>query len=79
MPKKRSIHVSLNKGSGRKWKITQNSKVVSTHNTQKLAEQAGKSVAKKARAELVTHGEDGKIRSKDSFGNDPRSIKDTEH
>jgi hypothetical protein len=52
---------------------------VSTHRTQKLAEDAGRPLAKKNHSELITHGKDGKIRSKDSFGNDPASIKDTEH
>ena len=47
--------------------------------TQKTAEQAGRSIAKKTHTELITHGTDGKIRSKDSFGNDPSSIKDKEH
>ena len=79
MSRKKSVHISLNKESGRKWKVTQNSEVLSTHNTQKTAEQAGRSIAKKTHTELVTHGTDGKIRSKDSFGNDPSSIKDKEH
>ncbi len=79
MPSKKSVHISLNKGSGRKWKVTRNSKTLSTHNTQKVAENTGRSIAKKAHTELVTHGIDGRIRSKDSFGNDPSSIKDTEH
>ncbi len=79
MLRKKPIHVSLNKGSGRKWKVTQCGEVVSTHNTQKLAEQAGKSIAKKAHTELITHGIPGRFRSKDSHGNDPISIKDKEH
>ena len=29
MPSKKSVHVSLNKGNGRKWKVTQNSEVLS--------------------------------------------------
>ena len=45
----------------------------------KAAEQTGRGIAKKAHTELATHGMDGKIRSKDSFGNDPFSIKDKEH
>ena len=79
MPRKKSVHISLNKGGGRKWKVTKNSIALSTHNTQKAAEHAGRSIAKKTHTELVTHGTDGKIRSKDSFGNDPSSIRDKEH
>ena len=75
MPRKKSVHISLNKGNGKKWKVSEGGKVLSTHDTQK----AGKSIAKKTHTELVTHGMDGKIRSKDSFGNDPSSIKDKEH
>lgn len=77
MPK--NIHVSRNRGTGRKWKATKGGQVLSTHNTQKAAEIAGRKIAKKNKVELVTHGLDGKFRSKDSFGNDPTSIKDTEH
>ena len=76
---KKDVHISLNKGPGRKWKATQGGQILSTHNTQKAAEIAGRKTAKKDKSELVTHGLDGKIRSKDSGGNDPASIKDREH
>ena len=79
MPRKNNVHISLNKGKGEKWKVTQGRETVSTHRTQKNAEAKGRSIAKKDRVDLVTHSTDGKIRSKDSFGNDPRSIKDTEN
>ena len=66
--------ISLNTGSkGGKWKTTQGGKTISTHKTQETAETKGRRIAKRDGAELVTHGMDGKIRSKDSFGNDPRS------
>lgn len=39
----------------------------------------GKALAKKARSELIVKNGEGRIRSKDSFGNDPPSRKDTEH
>ena len=77
MPK--NIHISLNKGLGRKWKVAQGGQTLSTHNTQKAAELKGRKIAKKNKSDLVTHGSNGKIRSKDSFGNDPLSIKDKEH
>ena len=50
-----------------------------THRTQQDAIAAGKAIAQRERSDLVVHGEDGKIRSKDSYGNDPRSIRDREH
>lgn len=43
--------------------------------TQKEAIQVGREFAKKEKAELVIHGENGKIRQKDSFGNDPYPAK----
>ncbi len=47
----------------------------SSHATQKEAEKKGRAVAKKDKAEFVLHGRDGKIRLKNSYGNDPRSRK----
>ena len=46
---------------------------VSEHATQAKAETAARRLAKKERAELVVKGRDGRIKRKDSFGNDPRS------
>lgn len=57
-------------------------KASSIHSTQKAAEQAARSMLKnQGGGELTTKGVDGKIRSKDTIGlgNDPKSIKDTEH
>ena len=36
-------------------------------------------IAKHERSEVVIHGRDGKIRDKDSYGNDPCPPKDTKH
>jgi hypothetical protein len=47
---------------------------LSTHSTQTEATDAGRAQAKKDKAELVIHGKDGKIRAKDSEGNDPRDV-----
>ena len=43
----------------------------STHETQAEAVEAGRAAAKKARGELLIHAEDGTIRERDSYGNDP--------
>lgn len=43
--------------------------------TQKAAEQFGRTLAKRERVELVIAGRDGTIRQRDSYGNDPRSSK----
>jgi uncharacterized protein YdaT len=47
--------------------------------TQKEAIDSAKSVAQRKKSEVVVHGKDGKIRSKDSYGRDPISTKDKEH
>lgn len=52
-------------------------RATSLHNTQKEAQQAGRDLARKQGVEVVVHGKDGSIRNPNSYGNDPRSIKDT--
>ena len=47
--------------------------------TQKEAIESAVEVAKRQGGEVVVHGKDGKIRSKDSYGNDPNPPKDSEH
>ncbi|MDX1914842.1 MAG: DUF2188 domain-containing protein [Methylophilus sp.] len=44
--------------------------------TQKEAIDYGRQVAKNQGAEFYVHGKDGKIRTKDSYGNDPYPPKD---
>jgi uncharacterized protein YdaT len=43
----------------------------SHHDTQKEAIDAATEIAKNQKSEVVIHGEDGKIRDKNSYGNDP--------
>lgn len=64
-----------------KWAVhgERNTKDTKIFNTQKEAEDYARKIAKNQKSELITQDRKGKIRSKDSFGNDPRSIKDTEH
>jgi hypothetical protein len=77
MAKKHDVHVSRSTtGSG--WKVTQSGQRISTHRTQQNAIDRGRQEAKQDRVDLVTHGRDGKIRSKDSFGNDPLPPRDRE-
>ena len=47
--------------------------------TQAKAILRGRRLAKQSRGELTIYGTDGRIRSKDSYGKDPSSIRDTEH
>jgi hypothetical protein len=79
MAKKHDVHVSPKGGDHKGWKVTQSGRVESTHHTQQAAIDAGKREAKRDAVDLVTHGRDGKIRSKDSYGNDPNPPRDTEH
>lgn len=48
-----------------------NSKATTVQPTQKKAIDAAKPIAKAGGSEVVIHGRDGKIRAKDSYGNDP--------
>ena len=43
----------------------------SNHSTQAQAIQAGRNITRQQHGELVIHGEDGRIRARDSYGNDP--------
>ncbi len=72
-------HVSKNtQGSG--WKVTVGGRTTSTHRTQKNADVEAQRSAKKVGADVVVHGRDGKIRSKDTYGKpDPNPPKDTEN
>ncbi|AMR78067.1 DUF2188 domain-containing protein [Cupriavidus nantongensis] len=45
-----------------------------TYDTQEEAVAAGTERAKLKQVELFIHGRDGKIRERNSFGNDPRDI-----
>jgi len=54
-------------------------KATKVFKTQSEAEQYGRELAKKEKTEFVLHGKDGKIREKDSYGNDPFPPRDEEH
>ena len=55
------------KGSG-------NSKATAVTNTQAEAIKIARGIAKNQQSELIIHGTNGKIRQKDSHGNDPKNI-----
>ncbi len=48
-----------------------NSKATSVHPTQAEAIQRGREIAQNQKSELLIHGENGRIREKNSYGNDP--------
>lgn len=48
-----------------------NSRDTSVHQTQHQAIERAREIAQNQRSEVVIHGEDGRIRDKNSYGNDP--------
>lgn len=78
MARKHDVHISKVPG-GSRWKVSQHGDVLSTHNRQDNAITKGRTEAQHDKVDLVVHGRDGRIRSKDSFGNDPLPPRDREH
>jgi hypothetical protein len=56
-------------------KVAGNEKATKVTATQKEAENAAIKIATNQKSEVVIHGRDGKIREKNSYGNDPSKIK----
>jgi len=54
-------------------------RVSSVHRRQSDAIDAGRTMARRERTELIIHGEDGKIRDSDSYGSDPFPPRDRKH
>ena len=72
-------HVTKHQGGGWQVKGAGNEKATKVTETQKQAINAAKEIAKHQKSEVVIHGIDGKIRDKDSYGNDPNPPKDTKN
>lgn len=74
---KKNVHVVPD---GNKWAVKpEGQKPTSTHRTQQAAIDKAKATAKKNESEVVIHRPDGRIRDKDSYGNDPNPPKDHKH
>ena len=56
-----------------------NKKNTANTRTQGEAINIAREIAKNQKSEVVIHRPDGRIRDKDSYGNDPSNIKDTKH
>jgi len=52
-----------------------NSKDTSVHGTQAEAAERAREIARNQQSEVLIHGRDGKIRERDSYGNDPNPPK----
>jgi len=48
-----------------------NSKATSVHSTQEGAIEKARDIARNQQSELLIHGSNGRIRERDSYGNDP--------
>lgn len=48
-----------------------NERATSVHSTQREAIDAGRSIARNQGSELLVHGENGRIRERSTYGNDP--------
>ena len=75
---KKNVHVVPHEG-GWATRRDRSERVGGVFSTQKEAEEAARETARREKTEVVIHGRDGKIRDKDSYGNDPCPPKDKKH
>lgn len=67
----KNVHVTKSKdGSGWSTKTEKSKRAYKVTSTQKEAIEVGKKIAKNNNSELLIHGKNGKIREKNSYGND---------
>jgi hypothetical protein len=66
----RKVHVTPR---GDRWAVERDNagRASSLHDTQAEAERAGRVTARREGVEFLLHGRDGRIRERDSYGNDP--------
>ena len=71
---KRNQHVVRHKDG---WAVrgAGSQRATSVHRTQQAAVAAARRIARTQRTELFIHGRDGRIRERDSYGNDPHAPK----
>lgn len=70
MTKKISQHIVKNPDGGWAVKKGGSSKATKIYKTKEEAIEQGKTIAKKQKAELYIHGQDGRIQNKNSYGKD---------
>ncbi len=78
MPQKHDVHVSPDRDHGY-WKTTQGGATIASHLTHAEAFKIGERESRHDGVDLIIHERDGRIRSKDSYGNDPKPPRDREH
>jgi len=67
---KRPVHTVKHEGGWANRREGSN-RVSSTHRTQAAAAREGRAAARRDRTEHFIHGRDGRIRERNSYGNDP--------
>ena len=75
---RRAHEIHVYKGAGSVWVVTSGRRTLSRHWTERTAATRGARVARRRRVDLVIQGLDGRLRSKDSHGNES-SRPDREH
>ena len=73
---RKTLHVVKSPAGGWAVKKGGSTRATKIHVTQRGAIAHGREIAKNQKAEFYIHGRDGKIREKDSYGNDPHLPKD---
>lgn len=73
---KKNQHVTPHPSGGWQVKGAGNEKATARTSTQGEAAQIAREIAQNQKSEVVIHRPNGQIRDKDSYGNDPSSIKD---
>jgi hypothetical protein len=74
VPKKGDVHVVPGE-KGWRVEVEGASGSHSTHATQTEAAKAARDVARKNQAELLIHGRNGRVRTRNTYGRDPRGTK----
>jgi hypothetical protein len=71
----KNVHVTPNPEGG--WSVRRSGaqRASSRHDTQAAAEQEGRRLARQDKVEFNLHGRDGRVREKDSYGQDPHPPK----
>ncbi len=73
---KKTLHVVKSPEGG--WAVKRGgaSRATKIYNTQRVAIDRGRKIAKSENAEFYIHSRDGRIREKDSYGKDPNPPRD---
>lgn len=77
MGKNKNFHITPRDGGRDGWSVRREGadRASSVHGSQADAVDAAREMARREQGELFVHGRDGRIRSRDSYGNDPHPPK----